>query len=196
VAILAAFQAGVILAWAGYHEHVRATAPTFRIPLHPVDPFDVLRGRYFTLNPLDGTLKTGRPDTVLTPEAIEAFLPQGQREYYGFALIGFCPVGEVRRVCALRQPGVLYREAGPAGTLWAHGHAIVRWEDAAGGNTPEPGWRVTLDLQLDRFFLPNKIQLPGRENESGWELEVSHRPDRPLLPLRLWFKGQPFQTGD
>jgi hypothetical protein len=45
-AILVALQAAVILGWAGYHERVRASAPTFRIPLAPRDPYDVLRGRY------------------------------------------------------------------------------------------------------------------------------------------------------
>ena len=183
VAILAALQIGVILGWAAYHERVRVTAPTFRIPLQPIDPFDVLRGRYFTLNPLDSNIKVGRSDSFLTREAVEA-LVGGDGGYYGITRIGFCPVGDVHRVCALRR--LDDRAEGPAGTLWTRGHAFAEWEKPT-----EPGWRVTLELQLDRFFLPNRLQLPGRETESGWELEVSHRPDQPLLPRRLWFKGQP-----
>jgi hypothetical protein len=53
----------------------------------------------------------------------------------------------------------------------------------------EPGWRVILDIDLDRFFLPEKLELPAPENDPGWQLEVSHRRGRPLLPRRLWFQG-------
>ena len=199
IAILAVVQAGVILGWAGYHERVRAQAPTFRIPLAPVDPYDLVRGRYFILNPLDGTLKTGQGDTLLTNAGVEGFLAHGERYFDGAAIIGFCPAGEVHRVCALRRPGVFYRHSGNPGTLWATGRATVSDEPNVyrdGKQVPEPGWRVQLELGLDRFFLPDALKLPGRENEPSWQLEVSHRPGLPLLPRRLWFQGQPVQTAN
>jgi hypothetical protein len=99
-------------------------------------------------------------------------------------------------VCDLRRIG----ESSAAGDAraWARARATV-WHQpptaaANGIAAVEAGWVVTLDLGLDRFFLPNRLELPGRENEPGWELEVSHRPAQPLLPLRLWFRGQPVRT--
>lgn len=37
VVFFAAVQVLILLGWAGYHEHIRATAPTFRIPSQPVE---------------------------------------------------------------------------------------------------------------------------------------------------------------
>jgi hypothetical protein len=54
--VLAALQVLGILGWASYHEYVWATAPTFRVPLRPSDPFDPIRGRYFVLNPQDASI--------------------------------------------------------------------------------------------------------------------------------------------
>ena len=47
---IVALQAVFILAWAGYHEKVRHTAPTIRLKGAPVDPRDILRGDYMILN--------------------------------------------------------------------------------------------------------------------------------------------------
>jgi hypothetical protein len=195
LAAVAVLQLGVILGWAGYHERVRASAPTVRIPLQPVDPYDVMRGRYFRLSALDASLKTGRPGTYLdaaAPQRIVGSAPS----YHGPVLVGLCPVEAVYRVCDLRR--IVESSATEDGTVWARARATI-WHQPAtaaanGIAGVEAGWMVTLDLGLDRFFLPNRLELPGRENEPGWELEVSHRPAQPLLPLRLWFKGQPLRT--
>jgi hypothetical protein len=56
----------------------------------------------FILNPLDGRLKTGPGDTLLTKTAVETFL-RGQKTFDGPALIGFCPAGDVHRVCRLQH---------------------------------------------------------------------------------------------
>jgi hypothetical protein len=195
LATLAVLQLGVILGWAGYHEHVRASAPTFRIPLQPVDPYDVIRGRYFRLNPLDGSLKTGHSGTPLDAAAAQRIAGSGSY-YHGPLLVGFCPLGDVYRVCDLRRIG---DDGGttPA-RAWSRARATVSWQPVtygpAGKPVSDPGWFVMLDLGLDRFFLPNRTELPGREIDTGWELEVSHRPAQPLLPLRLWFRGQPVRT--
>jgi uncharacterized membrane-anchored protein len=44
-----AAQALFLLAWAGWHEQVRATAPVIRLKTLPVDPRDLLRGDYMIL---------------------------------------------------------------------------------------------------------------------------------------------------
>jgi len=153
----------------------------------------VLRGRYFILNPVDRRIKTGRPDAHLAGEAVERFLGAA-RGYEGPLLVGFCPVGDVHRVCDLRPTS-----EGPAsseGRLWARARAVLAWEATTferGEQVAEPGWRVSLDLGLDRFFLPDRYTLPGRESDPGWELEVSHRPGLPLLPRRLWFRDKPLR---
>ena len=184
LAVLAALQVGFILGWAGWHERVWAEAPTFRIPLRPVDPYDVMRGRYFILNPADGSVSAGGPDTLLATAALVRFL--GTDGYYnGPALVGFCAVGDVQRVCDLRR-GTITPPGD--GRFWSRVWATIHGDGrAAAGH----GYVVSLDFGLDRFFLPNRLQLPGRENEPGWELEVSYRPAQNLLPRRLWFKGQP-----
>lgn len=189
IAILAAAQIGFMLVWAGYHEHVRAHAPTFRIPLAPRDPYDVLRGRYFVLNPLDSLLKTRQGRTFLTEGTVETFL-RGEKYFDGTALIGFCPVGEVHRVCGLQR----LEDGTPEDGFWARSRVNVVGESTSyrdGVGFAEAGWQVALGMDLDRFYLPNRLQLAGRDREPGWELEVSHRPGQPLLPRRLWFKGQP-----
>lgn len=194
IAILAAVQIGFMLAWAGYHERVRAHAPTFRIPLAPRDPYDVLRGRYFVLNPLDSRLKTGQGDTLLTEGTVETFL-RGEKYFDGPALIGFCAVGEVHRVCGLQR----LEDGTPRDGLWARSRVNIVDESTAyrdGVGFAEPGWRVILSMDLDRFFLPEKLQLPGAESQTGWQLEVSHRPGLALLPRRLWFQGQPVRIED
>ena len=46
---IVAAQAAFLLAWAGWHEHVRANAPVVRLKTVPVDPQDLLRGDYMIL---------------------------------------------------------------------------------------------------------------------------------------------------
>jgi uncharacterized membrane-anchored protein len=48
--VFVALQVVFLLGWAGYHESVRRTAPTVRLKTLPVDPRDILRGDYMTLN--------------------------------------------------------------------------------------------------------------------------------------------------
>lgn len=43
-------QAIFLLAWAGYHEGIRHSAPVILLKVRPVDPQDLLRGDYMTLN--------------------------------------------------------------------------------------------------------------------------------------------------
>ena len=48
--LLVLAQAGFLLAWAGYHEWVRQNAPVILLKCRPVDPQDLLRGDYMTLD--------------------------------------------------------------------------------------------------------------------------------------------------
>jgi hypothetical protein len=175
--VLAAFHVLVILGWASYHEYVWATAPTFRIPLRPRDPYDLIRGRYFILNPQDAAFDSN--STHLPQEEIERLLGSSIA-FEGGVRVGFCPSGAVHRVCALARQG---ETSAGAARYWSKGFATVTQQDR--------GWRLQLDLGLRRFFIPNRIRLPAPENQEGWELEVSHRPGQSPLPRRLFFRGSP-----
>lgn len=191
VLLLAAFQVGVILGWAGHEEDVRRHAPVFRVPLQPVDPHDLLRGRYFRLNPTDSNLKTGEPGNALAAAEVERFLA-GEKGYVGQVEVGFCPEAGLARVCALARVGAPAAAGSDAG-FWSRGRAHVEWEAEVwrdGERVPEPGWRVRLELGLERFFLPQRLQLPAHERTPGWSLELAHRPGRTPLPLRLYFEDQ------
>lgn len=177
ILVLAAFQTLAILSWASYHEYVWAAAPTFRIPLRPSDPFDLIRGRYFVLNPLDSSIDGRSP---LFPRADVDRLVGSAGYFAGTVQVGFCPVDSVYRVCALAQLGE--KTEGPA-RFWCRGDATV--------GTYDGHWTLTLDLGLHRFFIPNRLALPARENQEGWELDVSYRPGLSALPRRLVFKGTP-----
>lgn len=174
---LAAFQVLAIVSWASYHEYVWATAPTFRVPLRPRDPFDLIRGRYFVLNPQDTSIDSG--STSLPQAEVDRFLGSSSL-FLGKVQVGFCPSGSVYRVCGLARPG----ETTPGSArFWCKGFANL---------TKQPGgWNLALDLGLRRFFIPSRLQLPARENQEGWELEVSYRPGLCPLPRRLLFKGTP-----
>lgn len=174
---LAAFQVLAILCWASYHEHVWATAPTFRVPLKPHDPFDLIRGRYFVLNPQDTSIDSG--STLLAQGEIDRLLGSSKM-FVGSVQAGFCPSGTVYRVCELVRPG---EKAPGSARFWCKGFATLTRR--AGG------WKLTLDLGLRRFFIPSRLQLPARETQEGWELEVSYRPGLSPLPRRLLFKGAP-----
>ena len=131
---------------------------------------------------------------LLTDATVETFL-RGEKYFDGAALIGFCAVGEVHRACGLQR----LEDGTPRDGFWARSHVNIVDEAPfyrEGQGFVGPGWRVTLNMDLDRFFLPDKFVLPGRESDTGWQLEVSHRPGLPLLPRRLWFQGQPLGIED
>ena len=174
---LAVFQVLAIVSWASYHEYVWATASTFRIPLRPRDPFDLIRGRYFVLNPQDTSVDSRSGS--LPFEEIQRILGSSN-VFAGTVQVGFCPVNEVYRVCALALPK---EKVSGSARFWCKAFARLAKQ--------ETGWRLELDLGLRRFFIPNRLQLPAGENQEGWELEVSHRPGLSPLPRRLFFKGTP-----
>jgi uncharacterized membrane-anchored protein len=177
VLTLAALQVLVILSWASYHEYVWASAPTFRIPLRPRDPFDLLRGRYFVLNPLDSVVDSRSQQF---PQADVERLVGSSGAFTGAVQVGFCPVDDEYRVCAMAR----LREKPPEqARFWCRGHATAYRREGQ--------WEVKLDLGLHRFFIPNRLNLPAHENQTGWQVEVSYRPGLSALPRRLLFKGTP-----
>ena len=174
---LAAFQLLTVLGLAGYHEYVWRTAPSFRIPLAPRDPFDLLRGRYFALNPADRIVTSASGQV---PQSDLDALLANDEIFGGEAEVGFCLVESLHRVCALRRLGAT--EEGTA-TYWSRAYLAV-------SRTPE-GTLVEVNLHLDRFFIPDQLELPAKESDPGWELEVLHRPGHALLPRRLFYRGEP-----
>ncbi len=172
ILVLALFQVGTLLAWAGYHEGLWQSAPTFRIALNPVDPFDVLRGRYFILNPKGTRIDASSPFDL---KAFPGLWHQGRVQ------VAFCPSGAIRTICGFAPLGG--ERPALAGALWASGEISL--------STIKGQTTGNVDLGLDRFFLPNRVVLPAPENAPGWELEVVHREGQRLLPKRLWFGGKP-----
>lgn len=183
--IIAVFQLTGIGALATYHEYVWATAPRLRLPLEPRDPFDLMRGRYFILNPRDSTIDLGSRESYLTEAKVERFLAS-ETYFSGRALVGLCPVEAHHRLCSLYR----WDETPPfeEAPFWSLGFVTIAVD---GGRGKAPPVRVRVDLELDRFFLPAGAQLPGRETDSGWEIEVAYRFRQTLLPYRLWFRGRP-----
>ena len=161
---------------------------TFRIALRPADPYDVLRGRYFILNPEGGSIDTADlgQGNRLSAGDLEKLL-DGEEAFRGDARIGFCPDGEIERICALARTDAQLPSAPVA--HWSAGQ--VSLSRAAG--TAGPEYFGSIDLGLDRFFLPDQAKLPAPENATGWELEVIDRPGQLLLPKRLWFGGKPVE---
>ncbi|MCL4807147.1 MAG: GDYXXLXY domain-containing protein [Thermoanaerobaculia bacterium] len=195
--VVAAVQVIVLLGWAAHHERVRATAPTFRIPLRPVDPHDLLRGRYLVLNPRDADVTTGGEDAALRASEVERFLA-GAASFDGPSRVGFCAVDGEERLCALAPPSGNLPE-GPA-RFWSRARLNV-FEEAVNERAGEArrdvrgrSYRVHVDLGVDRFFLPERLRLPAGENEPGWELELTHRDGLAPLPRRLWFRGKAIDT--
>ena len=178
VAWLALLQAGVILSWAGWNERVLATAPTFRIPLQPMDPYDILRGRYFILNPQDRLIQLGAgTGPRLLPSLELRRLTENTSPFHGPAQVGFCPDGELYRVCALARTD---ENVDSRAAFWSRAR-IGYVADGA----------VDIDMGLNKFFIPNRARLPAAEREQGWEVELAHRPGLTPLPKRLFFRGAP-----
>jgi hypothetical protein len=185
VIALAAFQILTIAGWAGHEEHVRATARSFRIPLRPADPITTLPWRVLAAHPLDEEIDPGAPDVALGTDEVQRFL--GTRKFFfGAALVGFCPRGDIERVCALAP----IESAVPSGPARHWARAFVRLGEAP--FTPKrPVGGSRINFQFDRLLMP--VPLPQTRSGPGFELEVADRPGQPLLPLRLWFRGQAFE---
>ncbi len=92
-----ALQVVFLVGWAGYHETVRRNAPTIRLKTLPVDPRDILRGDYMTLN-----YEISRPVQAVTgagPLEGEVFVvlkPEGAHHVIAEILIEEPPANDPR----------------------------------------------------------------------------------------------------
>lgn len=176
--LLALVQAGVILGWAGAEDFARRAAPTFRVALVAKATSEEHSGRHARFQPADLELRPDAPDTLLTHAEVLRFLA-GAEEFRGPALVGFCPQGDVQRVCALARMDDPQASRATSARFWSRARVRV-WQN--------DGWRVRADFVATRLFLPERLALPAPENAPGWTLELAHREGRPPLPLRLWFE--------
>ena len=76
--VVVAAQLIGLLAWAGYHETVRRTAPTVMLKTRPVDPRDILRGDYMILSyEISRPGKTVKRPDSLNGEVYVVLKPEG-----------------------------------------------------------------------------------------------------------------------
>ncbi len=159
-AVVAA-QALFLLGWAGYHEVVLRTAPVLRLKTRPVDPRDLLRGDYMTLNydishhPAPARERVGQKSTV----------------YVVFKLTdGYGVIDEV-----------LFQEPPPGDPrLCAQAEALV-WSN---GETPA---EFRLTYGIEQFFVPEG---KGTPRFKTLEAEVSVSPTHRLYLRRVLVDGK------
>lgn len=162
--LIVALQAGFLLAWAGYHEFVRRTAPTVRLEVLPVDPRDLLRGDYMTLS------------YTISGHAVPADWPGGHVE----VLVALKPDSDVHVI-----DEVLFAPDPPAGDqrVW------VRAQASLPTNFRGSEARLRLTYGIERYFVPEGRGTP-RFDRMVVEASVS-RTQR-LYIQRAWLDGQPF----
>jgi uncharacterized membrane-anchored protein len=164
-AVIAA-QALFLLGWAGWHEHVRQTAPVLRLKTRPVDPRDLLRGDYMILN------------YEISRHPAPAGWPAdgGAAAFVLFKVLdGHAVIDEIRR------------DAPPAGETrpWAEAEAMEEpWRRVAG----EPA-QLRLTYGIERFFVPEG---KGTPTFKTLEAEASLGPDHRLRLRRVLVDGKPY----
>lgn len=119
-----ALQVICLLAWAGYHEVVRRTAPTIRLKTLPVDPRDILRGDYMILNYEISLATEAQSRTGGVPgEVFVVLKPEGEHHVID-EVLAIEPAADDRRL----------------------------WVRAVGRGNGGGGMR--LDYGIERFFVP------------------------------------------
>jgi len=160
--VIVAMQACFLVAWAGYHEAVRHSAPTLRLKGAPVDPRDILRGDYMTLN------------YDISRHPAPAGWEQGQTEMYvvlksqgGFSVIDDIltsePAADDPRRWVVAQA---YGDPFGTGKSW-----------------------VRLDYGIERFFVPEGRGAPAFKT---LEAEVSISATHRLYLKRVLLDGKQF----
>jgi uncharacterized membrane-anchored protein len=161
-----ATQALFLLGWAGWHEFVRATAPTVLLKTRPVDPRDVLRGDYMILNydisrhPAPTDWPTGGGATAFVVFEIQD---------------GHAVIDEIRRDAP--SPGET--------RLWAQAEAV---EETWGRGTGEPS-QLRLTYGIEQFFVPEGKGTPSFKT---LEVEASVSPAHRLQIKRVLLDGNPY----
>lgn len=162
-AIVAA-QVVFLLAWAGYHEAVRHTAPTLRLKGAPVDPRDILRGDYMTLN------------YEISRYPAPAGWKQGPAEEVYVVLKRQGAVHVIDQVL-LNEPDA------DDPRLWvvAQAYGIDFGADERTS--------LRLDYGIERFFVPEG---KGSPRFKTLEAEVSVSPTHRLYLKKVWLDGKRF----
>lgn len=164
-ALVVALQALVLLAWAGYHEWNRRTAPTILLETAPVDPRDLLRGDYLTL-----AYKISR----VPPPANAADRAFPGREIW----VSLRRNGRVHEAVATSWSAPAVTDPG---TLVVRGRLHL---------APREGDRtVQVDYGIEKFFVPEGQGQP-RFKEMLVEATVSPRHE--LAIKHLLIDGRPF----
>lgn len=162
LAVVVALQVAVLLGWAGYHEWIRANAPTILLETRPVDPRDLLRGDYMILAYVIGTVPLpDEPNQPVSPgREIWITLRPGARFY------------EVAAVAWTRPDP-------PAGEIAVRGRihsAAVRGE-------------VRVDYGIEKFFVPEGM---GQPDFREMVVEATVSPGRQLGIRRVLLDGRPY----
>jgi len=162
---LVAAQALFLLGWAAYHEYVRQNAPVLLLKGRPVDPQDLLRGDYLTLNydisdvtlpaPASGTASGGGADVWVLLERKDRYFEVVQ---------------------------VAHEKLSPKpGQVLARGSEGYSGRRAAGKTRVEYG--------IEQYFVPEG---KGSPRFKLMEVEVSVSPEHRLYIKRVLLDGKAF----
>jgi uncharacterized membrane-anchored protein len=164
-AVVAA-QALFLIGWAGWHEYVRATAPTLLLNTRPVDPRDILRGDYMILN----------YDISRHPAPADWPTNDGGTAYVIFRIQDdHAVVAEIRRDAPPADETRLWAQATTAEETWQRAPGEVR--------------QLRLNYGIEQFFVPEGKGTPSFKK---LEVEVSVSPTHQLHIRRVLLDGQAY----
>ena len=163
--ILVAAQTLFLLAWAGYHEYVRQNAPVLLLKGRPVDPQDLLRGDYLTMNYdiSDVTLRAAPAGSESGGVSEVWVLLERKDRYY--------VVAQAAREKLTPKPG----------------QVLVRGELGYNGRNATGTTRV--EYGIERYFVPEGR---GSPRFKLMEIEVSVSRAHRLYIKRVLLDGQAF----
>lgn len=156
-------QAGFLLAWAGYHEWVRQHAPVILLKCRPVDPQDLLRGDYMTLD-YDIShpgMEEGKADAP--HGGTRWVILEKQDRYHAVVAVSDAPL----------RP--------KAGQILVRGERALRWRPGRNGER--------IDYGIDRYFVPEG---KGSPTFTLAEVEASVSPANRLYIRRVLLDGKAY----
>lgn len=164
---LVAAQTAFLLGWTGYHEWVRQHSPLITLKGRPVDPQDLLRGDYMTLDyDISHAAVSGAAANVAAggSAGADVWVLLERRDRYHVA------------VAASRE-----RLTPGAGQILVRGMIGYRWR---GGGTTE-----RIAYGIERYFVPEG---KGSPRFTLTEVEVSVSPAHRLYIRRLLLDGKQY----
>ena len=161
--ILVIAQAVFLVGWAGYHEYVRTYAQVIVLKGRPVDPQDLLRGDFLTMNYDIGSVPL--PPRTIKADGSEVWvLLERKDRYYVVAQAA-------------------YEKLTPAsGQILVRGTSGSNW-----GPRNEATQRV--DYGIEKYFVPEG---QGSPRFTLMEVEVSVSPAHRLYIKRVLLDGKAF----